>query len=185
MTDIDTDTAPDGAGTPVEADASAAAPATPDELATLKSRNSGLNAKVTELQKQLAAERDARTAAEQAAAGKAGTDDVLNKRIAELQTELEANKKAVALAQAGAKYPEAYALLGEGISGMPSENLAALEVRLTAVKDDGGAPETPKPVGNNPTRGNVGAKNIEDMDSKELQAAIKGLSREALGLGPR
>ena len=185
MPDINTDTAPDGAEAPAEGAAPAATPATPDELATLKSRNSGLNAKVTELQKQLADERNARTAAEQAAAGKAGTDDVLNKRIAELQAELEANKKAVALAQAGAKYPEAYALLGDGIAGMPSENLAALEARLTAAKDGGEAPETPKPVGNNPARGNVGAKNIEDMTSAELQAAMKALSREALGLPPR
>jgi hypothetical protein len=185
MTDINTDTAPDGAEVPAEGEAPAAAPATPDELATLKSRNSGLNAKVTELQKQLADERNARTAAEQAAAGKAGTDDVLNKRIAELQTELEANKKAAALAQAGAEYPEAYSLLGEGISGMPSENLAALEARLTAAKDGGEVAETLKPVGNNPARGNTGTKSIEDMTSAELQAAIKGLPREAVGLTPR
>lgn len=173
------DPAPDGAEAP--ADNSAAAPATPDELAALKSRNSGLNAKVTELQKQLAAEREARTAAEQAAAGKAGTDDVLNKRIAELQAELEAGKKAQAIAAKGLQYPEAYRELGEDIAGMSTEKLAALEARLTAAKDSGEVPETPRPVGNNPQR-TTGTKNIEDMSRDELKAAIAGLPREAFGL---
>lgn len=179
MTDTTTDTASATDGAPA-ADA-AAVPQTPDELAELKSRNSGLNAKVTELQKQLADERNARTAAEQAAAGKAGTDDVLNKRIEELKAELEAGKKAAELAQKGAKYPESYRELGDDIAGMPSEKLAALEARLTAAKDEGDAVETPKPVGNNPVR-TTGAKSIEDMTSAELQAEIKKLPREAFGL---
>jgi chromosome segregation ATPase len=184
MTDNNTDTASDGAGTPVEGDTSAAEPATPDELAALKSRNSGLNAKVTDLQKQLVAEREGRTAAEQAAAGKAGTDDVLNRRIAALEAELTAGKQAVALAQKGAKYPEAFAELGDDIANMSSEKLAALEARLTSAKDSGDVAETPKPVGNNPSR-TTGTKNIEDMTSAELQAAIKALPREAFGLAPR
>lgn len=161
----------------------AAAPQTPDELAALKSRNSGLNAKVTELQKQLADERAGRTAAEQAAAGKAGTDDVLNKRIAELEAKLAAGEAAAAVAAKGAKYPEAYSELGDDIANMSTEKLAALEARLTAAKDDAPDTETTtKPVGNNAARGNSGSKNIEDMTSAELQAAIKALPREAFGL---
>jgi chromosome segregation ATPase len=173
------DPAPDGEGAP--AAEAAAAPATPDELAALKSRNSGLNAKVTELQKQLADERTGRTAAEQAAAGKAGTDDVLNKRIAELEAKLQAGEQAAAIAVKGAKYPEAYAELGEDIASMSAEKLAALEARLAGAKDSGDVAETPKPVGNSPAR-TTGAKNIEDMTSAELQAAIKALPREAFGL---
>lgn len=179
--------ADDNDGTAPATDATPAAPAaaevqTPDELATLKSRNSGLNAKVTELQKQLADERTGRTAAEQAAAGKAGTDDVLNKRIAELTEELEAGKRSAALAQKGASYPEAYKELGEDIATMSSEKLAALEARLTSAKDSGEEQETPRPVGNNPQR-TTGPKNIEDMTSAELQQHIKSLPREAFGLG--
>lgn len=176
------DTASESTEAPAEQ--SAAVPQTPDELASLKSRNSGLNAKVTELQAQLAAEREGRTAAEQAAAGKAGTDDVLNKRIAELQAKLDANEAAAAVAAKGAKYPEAYSELGEDIANMSAEKLAALEARLTAAKDSGTETETPTPVGNNPQR-TTGPKSIEDMTSKELQAHIKGLPREAFGLEPR
>ena len=184
MTDTpENDTASATAVAPAESEAPAAVTQTPDELAQLRSRNSGLNAKVTELQAKLAAEQSARTAAEQAAAGKAGTDDVLNKRIAELQEQLAANEKAAALAVAGTKYPEAFAVLGDGIANMPSENLAALEARLTAAKDSGEVvPETPRPVGNNAPRGNTGSKSYEDMTSAELQEAIKALPREAFGL---
>jgi|GEM_PF-3159472 len=177
----------DTTSAPVEAPAAeaAAAPQTPDELASLKSRNSGLNAKVTELQKQLADERTGRTAAEQAAAGKAGTDDVLNKRIAELEAKLSDGEKAAALAAKGAKYPEAYSELGEDIATMSSEKLAALEARLTSAKDSGETEtETPRPVGNNPQR-TTATKNYEDMTSAELQAHIKTLPREAFGLAPR
>ena len=182
MADIITDTAPGGAETPVEGDKpEAAAPATPGELEALKSRNSGLNSKVTDLQKQLADERSARTAAEQAVATKAGTDDVLNQQIAALKAEIEAGKKATALATKGAQYPEAYRELGDDIAGMSTEKLAALEARLSGAKDSGDVAETPKPVGNNPAR-TTGAKNYEDMTSAELQAAIKSLPREAFGL---
>lgn len=181
MADETNDTASAADDAPAEDKSSAAAEQSNDELATLKSRNSGLNSKVTELQRQLADERSARTAAEQAAAGKAGTDDVLNKRIAELQEQLAANEKAVALAQKGAKYPEAYSELGEDIANMSSEKLAALEARLTAAKDEG-EPETEKPVGNNPARGNDASKNVDDMTSAELQEAIKKLPRSAFGL---
>lgn len=182
MTDTNDDTASEGTEAP-EAEASAA-PQTPDELAALKSRNSGLNAKVTELQKQLADERAGRTAAEQAAAGKAGTDDVLNKRIKELEETIAKNEAQAAIAAKGAKYPEAFSELGEDIANMSAEKLAALEARLTAAKDDGESGEPPKPVGNNPARTGT-AKNIEDMTSAELQAAIKTLPREAFGLEPR
>ena len=186
QTDPNAATAPEGGEAPA-ADApapAAAAPTTPDELATLKSRNSGLNAKVSDLQKQLDAEKAARTAAEQAAVDKAGADEPLKQRIAALEAELEAGKKAAALATKGAQYPESFRELGEDIAGMSTEKLAALEARLTAAKDGGDEPETPRPVGNSPARP-TGPKNVEDMTSAELQAYMKTLSREDMGLSPR
>lgn len=188
MTKPNDDTASVVDEAPAEGDApDAAAPATPDELASLKSRNSGLNAKVTSLTDQLKAEKAARTAAEQAVADKAGADDVLNKRIKELEEQIAKNEQAQALLVKGAKFPEAYRELGEDIGGMSEEKLAALEARLTAAKDEGeDAPETPRPVGNNTQRSAGGStKSIEDMTSAELQAAIKGLDRSAFGLPPR
>lgn len=185
MTDKADDTALENDNAPDDAQAAApAATSDPNELTTLKSRNQGLNAKVTELQKQLADERAARTAAEQAAAGKAGTDDVLNKKIAELQAELEAGKQAVALSVKGAKYPEAYKELGEDITNMADEKLAALEARLTAAKDEGEgeSSEPTKPLGNNPARGNTGPKNLDDMTVAELRAYGKKLTRADMGL---
>lgn len=186
MTDTLTDPASASTETPAEGNKpDAAVTQTPDELAALKSRNSGLNSKVTELQDQLKAERAGRTAAEEAAAGKAGTDDVLNKRIKELEAKLEAGEKAAAIATLGAKYPESYAELGEAIATMTSEKLASLEARLTGAKDSGAEEETTeKPVGNNPQRGAAGPKAIEDMTSAEAQEAIKKLPREAFGLPP-
>lgn len=181
MTDTNDDTALSGEDAPAP---EAAAPLTDSELASLRNRNSGLNAKVTELQKQLAAERDARTAAEQAAAGKAGTDDVLNKRIAELTEELEAGKRAAALAAKGAQYPEAYSELGEDIAGMSTEKLAALEARLTAAKDVGEESPTPRPVGNNQARQSNGPKSVEEMSVEELKQSLKDMPREAFGVGP-
>jgi chromosome segregation ATPase len=184
MTDITDATASETPETPA-GEQPAAATATPDELATLKNRNSGLNAKVTDLQKQLAAEQAARTAAEQAAAGKAGTDDVLNKRIAELTAELEAGKKAAALATKGAQYPEAFRELGEDIAGMSTEKLAALEARLTAAKDEGEeeTTERPRPVGNNPPRTTT-SKRIEDMTKEELNAEWAKVTPADMGLSP-
>lgn len=179
-------TAPEGTEAPVEETSPAAAPATPDELATLKSRNSGLNAKVTELSNQLRDEKQARTVAEQAAIDKAGSDEPLKQRIAELEAKLEAGEKAAALATKGAQYPESFRELGDDIAGMSKEKLAALEARLTSAKDEGETPETPTPIGNNPGRAATGAaKNIEDMTAAEAYEAIKKLGPADFGLAPQ
>lgn len=182
MTDTNDGTALDGGEAPAEGNAPAAAPATDGELASLRNRNSGLNAKVTELQKKLADEQAARTAAEEAARGKAGTDDVLNKRIAELEAELAQRTKQAELAQTASKYPEAYSLLGEGVHGMPSENLAALEARLTAAKDDGEEAPPPRPVGNNQQRQASGPKSVEEMTVEELKQSLRDMPKAAFGL---
>lgn len=184
MTDTTTGTAPAENEAPAEGTTpEAAAPLTDSELASLRSRNSGLNAKVGELQKQLADERAARTAAEQAVATKAGTDDVLNQRIKELEAAIAANEAQAAIAQKGAKYPEAYSELGDDIANMSAEKLAALEARLTAAKDDGQETTTPpRPVGNNQQRQPAGSKPIEEMTVEELKQSLKDQPREAFGL---
>jgi len=180
MTD-ELDTTAQGGEEAPAGEAPAAAPSNPDELANLTSRNKGLNAKVTELQKKLEAEVAARTAAEQAAIDKAGSDEPLKKRIAELEAKLEAGEKAAALAAKGAQYPEAFSELGEDIANMSTEKLAALEARLKAAKDEG-EEELPKPIGVSQKRTTGGTKAIEDMTSAELQAFIKAQDPSIMGL---
>ncbi len=185
MTELAEGTASEGTATPVEgATAPAAAAATtPDELTTLKSRNSGLNSKVTELSDQLKAEKTARELAEAAVRDSTKGDEALRKQLADA-LELNAKQaKAVELANMKTTYPEAAELLGEGIVGMAPEVLAAMETRLKGVVAGGeaGAVETPVPVGNNAQR-TTGPKSIEDMTSAELQAEIKKLPREAFGI---
>lgn len=168
-------TAPDSGaddGAAAAAAATGAPAADAGELATLKQRNSGLNAKVSELQKQLEAERAARTTAESAVQSNEKADESLRKQIADLQAEAAKAKQEAALAAAGAKYPEAFALLGEGIAGMPTENLAALEARLTAKGDEGDDSTPPKPLGNNQQRTGSGAKALEDMTPAEVKATL-------------
>ncbi len=111
---------------------------------------------------------------------------MLNKRIGELEAELAAGKQAAAIAEKGAKYPEAYAELGTDIASMSAEKLAALEARLSGAKDSGEESETTtKPIGNNPARTGSGPKSYDDMTSAELQAEMKKLPREAFGLSTR
>ena len=59
-------------------------------------------------------------------------------------------------------------------------------VKLAELEGFFGEPETPRPVGNNPPAATqTGTKNIEDMTSAEIQAAIKGMGRADFGLEPR
>lgn len=186
MPDITDGTAPEGAEAPVvdAKAAAAAAPATPDELTTLKSRNSGLNSKVTELQEQIRAEKAARELAEAAVRDSGKGDEALRQQLADAQKVIAEQAKQVQLASMKTAYPEAAELLGEGIVGMAPEVLAAMETRLRGVAQTDpatGEVETPVPVGNNAQR-TTGPKNIEDMTSAELQAEIKKLPREAFGI---
>lgn len=191
MTDVNDDTATGGeSGTESNAPAGAAATApagSPDELATLKSRNSGLNKANGELQKALDAEKGARAAAEKAAddlrTGKTSEQEALAKLLADAKAEVAATKADAALARIEAKYPETHKLFGAATASMSADVLAASEARLTGAPD-AGEKETdkpPKPVGNNPQRG-AGAKNIEDMTSKELQDYMKSLDPSVMGL---
>lgn len=187
MADTTTATAPEGTEAPSgeaapEATTQEAAPQTPDELASLRSRNSGLNAKVTTLQQerdQLRAELDN---ARKGLTDKDAGDADLRAQLAAAQTALETAKKEATLASLRGSYPEAFAELGEGALALTPEKLASLEARLTSAKDSGSEePETPRPVGNSQQR-QTGPKSIEDMTSAELQAYMKTLDPSVMGL---
>lgn len=184
MTDTNDGTAPVGTGAPADASAAAAAPATPDELASLRSRNSGLNAKVTELQQQLTA-RDAELGtARKGLTDKESADADLRAQLSDLQAKLDAQTAAAEVATLQGRFPEAFAELGENIRGLSPEKLAALEARLAAKADTGAEQEveTPRPVGNNPQRTTGGSKPIEDMTSEELRQSLRDMPREAFGV---
>jgi hypothetical protein len=171
-------------GTPpttVEAPAAQGTPAVDSEVTTLRSRNAGLDAKVTELQR-IAAANEARATAAEARAlelATAGTNG-----DAELRAQLEAQKQLIAatqreaqLARIESKFPETFATLGEAAASLTADQLAAAEARFAGVASGSGeVPETSHPVGNNPQRtvGNA-PKALADMTTKELDAAIRGM----------
>lgn len=169
MTDTNTGTA----DAPAEAQQPAAGTQTgTDEVTMLRSRNSGLDAKVTSLAAQAAAEKARADAAEARALalaeGKANGD-------AELRAQLEAERTAAATARAEArkarletKFPETLSVLGDAALSLTDDQLAASEARMSGAGFEGG---TPRPVGANPQRSQSGApKAIEDMSLAELRA---------------
>lgn len=193
MTDITDATASANTEAPADdasASAAAAAPQTPDELATLKSRNSGLNKANTELQKALDAEKAARAAAEKAAddlrTGKTSEQEAAAKLVADAKAEAEQARTEAALARIEAKYPETFKLFGASAATMQADVLAASEARLTGAPDTDAEVETttpPKPVGNNPPRTAV-TKRVEDMTRAELDVEWSKLTPADMGLSP-
>jgi hypothetical protein len=161
-------------------------PSQPDEVTTLRSRNAGLDAKVTELTKaQKAAEdRAAEAAAKLAAyeAGKVNADEALRAQLQAKEQELEAARREATLNRIEAKYPETFALFGAAVVGMADDVLAASEARL---KGAGlGTPETPTPVGTNAGREQTGQKALEDMNAKEVDKYLRTqFTPAAMGLG--
>lgn len=166
----------DAGTSPVEGEAQGTAPVTPptpDEVTTLRSRNAGLDAKVTELQRATkAAEQKAAEAAQRLAdyeAGKVGSEEALRAQVAAKDAEIALARKEAALARVEAKYPETFAVLGEAAGSLSDDQLAAAEARFRGV---GEVPETPtpKPLGANPQRApGTAAKAIEDMSVDELR----------------
>ena len=148
----------------------------PDEVTTLRSRNAGLDAKVTELQRTTAAETTRANAAEARALAlaEAGTNG-----DAELRAQLEAQKLIVAksqqetaLARIEAKYPETFAVLGETAASLTADQLAAAEARFAGVGSESSS--QPTPLGNNPQRPLSGApKALTDMSLAELEQSIR------------
>jgi hypothetical protein len=151
----------EGAGTPPVA----------DEVTTLRSRNAGLDAKVTALTKERK-EANARAEAAEAKlaeyeAGRVGADEALRAQLAAKDAELNAVRKDAHLARIEAQYPETFAVLGEAAAGLSAEKLAEAEARFTGVEAP--AP-TPKPVPNNSGR------NIENPAEETSEDILRRLS---------
>lgn len=160
---------------PDEAQSQTGTPQVPDEVTTLRSRNAGLDAKVTELQRKAAeAERIAAEAAAKLAAyeaGKVSADEALRAQIAVKEAELAQVRKEAQLAKIAGRYPETFGVLGEAAAALTEDQLAASEARMAGA---GSTPETPRPVGANPARPQAPArKALEDMTTAELRAHLR------------
>jgi hypothetical protein len=179
MPDNDAGTTPETGEAQQEA---AVTPVSQDEVTTLKSRNAGLDAKVTELAKAAkAAEQRAAEAAQRLAdyeAGKVGNDEALRAQLQAKDVELTAARQEAALARIEAKYPETFGLFGAAAAGLAEDVLAASEARLRGVAPE--EQENPNPIGNNPTRtaqGGATAGNAPKAKTiAELEAEFKKLT---------
>lgn len=129
-------------GTPV-ADASAVADAGAagsKQDSTLASRLNGQVAKVNELTGKVSAAEAARDAAiaklSDYEAGKVGADEALKSQLAAKEAELAAERQERALERARDKYPESFAELGAAAAALTTEQLAALEARLSGATEE-------------------------------------------------
>lgn len=172
MTDAIAGTEPESAEAPP---AQVGTPQAPDEVTTLRSRNAGLDAKVTALQTETAAAVAAAAAAAAKLAdyeaGKVNADEALRAQLAAKDAELAQARREGALNSIKSQYPETFGVLGDAAANLTADQLAASEARFS------GIPATPtettaKPVpgATNGARPPVTAKNIEDMSAAELRA---------------
>jgi len=133
----------------------AGTPPQPDEVTTLRSRNAGLDAKVTELSKaakELAAARDALAAQlAEAQKGVLDKDEALRAQLAAKDAELAQARAEAKVARIAQAYPETFGVFGDAVANMTPEQLAAAEARFKGVAD-AGEPPAPRPVGNSPQR---------------------------------
>lgn len=174
--------APEAGAAP--AAAATGTPAQADEVTTLRSRNAGLDAKVTALMAETASEKAAREAAEQKLrdyeAGKVGADEALRAQLEAKEAELATERRATALARIEAKYPETFSVLGDAAASLTADQLAASEARFAGVPAES---STPVPVGTGAARvPAAGPKPIEDMNVEELKAHLHTFPRSAMGL---
>lgn len=159
---------------------------TPDEVTTLRSRNAGLDAKVTELLR-TAADAEAKATAAEARAlvlaqAKEGGDAELREELRKAQAAIVSKEAEAKLARIEARYPETYQVLGEAASALTDDVLAASEARFKGVAANE-PPETPYPVGANPVRTPAqGNKSIEDMSLAELRKHLGTFDSSAFGL---
>lgn len=123
---------------------------TPDEVTKLRSRNAGLDAKVTELStaaKSAAKERDEALAKlSDYEAGKVGADEALRAQLDAVKAEAAQARQEALLARIEAKYPETYAVLGEAAASLSVDKLAEAEARFAGVPSEPATPPAPKPV---------------------------------------
>lgn len=181
MTDTNEGTAPEGGEAQAETETSTTGtPAPKDEVTTLRSRNAGLDAKVTSLMTQAEAAEAARKAAEQKLAdyeaGKVQGDEALRAQLSTKETELAEARREAALAKIEAKFPETFAVLGDSAATLTPEKLAEAEARFKGIAAEA---ENPKPIGNNPSRvqgGASGASNKAEITVKDREAHLATLT---------
>lgn len=172
--------AAEGDGSAASQQSATAGSASPQvDPATLLSRLSGLDAKVTSLQQQSAADRAAREAAERKLseyeAGKVGADEALRAQLAEKDAELAKVRQEARLAGIQSKYPETFGVLGEAAAALTEDQLAASEARMAGT----GTP--PPPLGTAPARPVSGTtKAIEDMSLAELRNHLKSFPEDVM-----
>jgi hypothetical protein len=159
-----------------EAPSTTGTPAAPDEVTTLRSRNQGLDAKVSELLKSAAAEKARADAAEaralELAQGKDNGDQELRAQLAAKDQQIAQAQKAALLARVESKYPETFGVFGDAAAGMSEDQLAASEARMAGVAVVGETSK-PNPLGANPARPAAPAtKSLEDMSVAELKAQL-------------
>lgn len=177
MSDQDTGTSNEADEAQVDAAATAATGTqTPDEVTTLRSRNAGLDAKVTELStatKNAVKERDAAlTKLSDYEAGKVGADEALRAQLDVAKADATLARQEALLARIEAKYPETYAVLGEAAASLSADKLAEAEARFAGVAaEPAPVASKPVPIANNQSR--AGASATEET-SETIFQALKG-----------
>lgn len=164
----------DGTPTP-EAEAPATGtPSGEDEVTKLRSRNAGLDAKVTSLSEQAKQAIARAEAAEQRALELA---DAKENGDAELRAELERQKadnaaarQEAKLARIETKYPETFGVLGEAAASLTEDQLAASEARMAGVPAEA---STPTPGATNPPRTAPKTPSTETAD--DIEAMLRGM----------
>jgi hypothetical protein len=151
-----------------------------DEVSLYISRLNGQTAKVTELTRANAAA-DARAAAAEAKladyeSGKLGADEALRAQLVAEQAKTKAAEQKAALALVKAQYPESFSELGEATATLTTEQLAALEARLTG--DDGSDDGLPTPKRHNETKSSSGtpgaakARTVAEIEADLLAMSV-------------
>jgi hypothetical protein len=137
-----------------------------DEVTTLRSRNAGLDAKVTELTKaQKAAEQRAADALAKLQAyeeGKVGSEEALRAQLQRVEAEATQARREAKVARIEAKFPETFAVFGDAVAEMSEDKLAEAEARFRGVPAESDTP--PKPIGNNPSRTQGGASGAQTQE---------------------
>ena len=161
-----------GTEAPPAATLPAGTPALDTEVTLLRSRAAGLDAKVTE-QSKANALLNAQLAASAAKiaeyeAGKVNGDEALRAQLALKDSETAPARREAKLARIEAKYPEAFAELGDAAENLSNEKLASVEVRLKGVP---ATTEPPTPRGTNPPR--AGEPPPKEETSADMVAIMK------------
>lgn len=153
-------------------------PANDSEVTTLRSRNAGLDAKVTSLSEAnkaaIARAEAAEARALALAEGKENGDQELRAQNEQLKADAASARQEALLNKIEAKYPETFGVLGAVAATLTEDQLAASEARMVGVESG-----NPAPLGANPSRAGAGApKAIEDMNVAELQAHMRKQGNE-------